>query len=52
VLDDDWNTQVERYCVGWVCGRDAGVLVGFVNVAWDGASSWIGVTRIGVRWHR
>jgi GNAT superfamily N-acetyltransferase len=36
VLDDDWNAQVERYSVGWVCARDGDDLVGFVNVAWDG----------------
>lgn len=23
--------------MGWVCGRQSGRLVGFVNVAWDGA---------------
>jgi GNAT superfamily N-acetyltransferase len=30
--------RVNRHSLGWVCARDAGgVLVGFVNVAWDGA---------------
>ena len=29
--------QVERHSLGWVCAREAGRLVGFVNVAWDGA---------------
>ena len=37
VLDDPWWAQVNRYSVGWVCARDPGGLVGFVNVAWDGA---------------
>jgi predicted N-acetyltransferase YhbS len=37
VLDDDWWTQVNRHSLGWVCARDAGALVGFVNVAWDGS---------------
>ena len=38
ILADDWRTQVERHSLGWVCARDdAGSLVGFVNVAWDGA---------------
>ncbi len=44
VLDDDWWAQVNRQSLGWVCARaDAGAaggtgeLVGFVNVAWDGA---------------
>lgn len=37
VLDDDWQQQVERHSLGWVCARQSGDLVGFVNVAWDGA---------------
>jgi GNAT superfamily N-acetyltransferase len=32
----DWWGRVNRHSLGWVCGRDAGALVGFVNVAWDG----------------
>lgn len=36
VLDIDWRGQVERHSLGWVCALDAGRLVGFVNVAWDG----------------
>jgi GNAT superfamily N-acetyltransferase len=32
-----WWDQVSRYSLGWVSARNsAGVLVGFVNVAWDG----------------
>ena len=38
VLEDDWNAQVHRHSLGWVCARDGDGLVGFVNVAWDGAS--------------
>jgi GNAT superfamily N-acetyltransferase len=37
LLDDDWLGQVHRHSLGWVCARHAGALVGFVNVAWDGA---------------
>lgn len=37
-LEHDWWMQVSRHSLGWVCARDDGVLVGFVNVAWDGAS--------------
>ena len=41
VFDDDdwdWKTQVDRHSLGWVCARgEDGALVGFVNVAWDGA---------------
>jgi len=36
VLVEDWNRQVHEHSLGWVCARDAGELVGFVNVAWDG----------------
>lgn len=36
VLDDDWEGQL-GHSLGWVCARDHGDLVGFVNVAWDGA---------------
>ena len=37
MLDDDWVAQVERHSLGWVTARDGDLLVGFVNVAWDGA---------------
>jgi GNAT superfamily N-acetyltransferase len=37
VLDDDWWTQVNRHSLGWVCATRGSELVGFVNVAWDGA---------------
>jgi GNAT superfamily N-acetyltransferase len=37
ILDDDWRGQVERHSLGWVCARDGTDLVGFVNVASDGA---------------
>lgn len=33
-----WWERVNRHSLGWVCARDGGTLVGFVNVAWDGAS--------------
>jgi GNAT superfamily N-acetyltransferase len=36
VLEDDWKAQVEGHSLGWVCVRDGGALIGFVNVAWDG----------------
>jgi GNAT superfamily N-acetyltransferase len=36
-LDDDWWGQVTRHSLGWVTARRDGDLVGFVNVAWDGA---------------
>ncbi|KUF19047.1 GNAT family N-acetyltransferase [Streptomyces silvensis] len=37
LLPIDWQTQLRRHSLGWVCARGAdGSLVGFVNVAWDG----------------
>ena len=38
LLDDDWRAQVSRHSLGWVCAREGGQLVGFVNVAWDGGA--------------
>ncbi len=35
INDHDWNTQLER-SLGWVTARSDNLLVGFVNVAWDG----------------
>lgn len=35
-VDDDWRAQVDRHSLGWVCARDSGALIGFVNLAWDG----------------
>ncbi len=34
--NDDWWAQVNRYSLGWVCANLDEVLVGFVNVVWDG----------------
>jgi GNAT superfamily N-acetyltransferase len=36
LLDDDWAAQIAGHSLGWVCAREDGRLVGFVNVAWDG----------------
>jgi len=36
LLEDDWLAQLERHSLGWATARDDGVLVGFVNVVWDG----------------
>lgn len=38
VSDEDWWARVNRHSLGWVCARDGGTLVGFVNVAWDGGT--------------
>lgn len=32
------RSRVDRHSLGWVCARDEGRLVGFVNVVWDGAA--------------
>ena len=37
LLSDDWGAQVSRHSLGWVCATVDNTLVGFVNVAWDGA---------------
>lgn len=34
----DWWTRLDRHSLGWVCARQEMTLVGFVNVAWDGAA--------------
>jgi len=35
--ESGWWDQVQEHSLGWVTARDgAGLLVGFVNVAWDG----------------
>jgi GNAT superfamily N-acetyltransferase len=36
-LTGNWWTRVNQHSLGWVCAREGGELVGFVNVAWDGA---------------
>jgi GNAT superfamily N-acetyltransferase len=42
VIEYDWNAQVRDHSFGWVVAHDGDVLVGFVNVVWDGAThAWI-----------
>ena len=43
LFDDDWKAITARVSMGWVVARDdAGTLVGFVNVLWDGlVHAWI-----------
>lgn len=36
VREHSWRHQVTTHSMGWVTAREAGELVGFVNVAWDG----------------
>ncbi len=45
VYDDsdwDWRAPVERHSLGWVTAREDQILVGFVNVVWDGSEhAWL-----------
>ena len=53
--EDEWNwvDLTTRYGLGWVVARDAELLVGFVNVIWDGlAHAWIQDTMVDPREHR
>ncbi len=38
LLAIDWQSQLERHSLGWVCAREGEELLGFVNVAWDGGT--------------
>jgi GNAT superfamily N-acetyltransferase len=38
VAQTDWRARLERHSLGWVCGREDGRLIGFVNVVWDGGA--------------
>lgn len=41
-FEDDWKALVANHSLGWVTARDSQVLVGFVNVIWDGqVHAWI-----------
>jgi ribosomal protein S18 acetylase RimI-like enzyme len=33
----DWAAQLEGHSLGWVTAVESGELIGFVNLAWDGA---------------
>jgi ribosomal protein S18 acetylase RimI-like enzyme len=47
--DDEWNwrAQLDRWSLGWVVARDGDLLVGFVNVVWDGVvHAWIQDTMV------
>jgi len=49
----NWVELTARHSLGWVVARDAGRLVGFVNVIWDGlAHAWVQDTMVDPRDHR
>jgi GNAT superfamily N-acetyltransferase len=38
----NWRALLSAHSLGWVLARDGGMLVGFVNVLWDGlVHAWI-----------
>ena len=50
--DDEWNwvELLSRYSLGWVVARDDDILVGFVNVLWDGSvHAWLQDTMVASR---
>ena len=50
---DDWVAQTQRHSLGWVCAYAGSDIVGFVNVAWDGAfHSFLLDTLVATRFHR
>ena len=53
VVAEDWWHKVNRHSLGWVCARTLADLVGFVNVAWDGAlHAFILDTMVASRYQR
>ena len=43
----DWRAQEGGHSLGWVIAREAGALLGFVNVPWDGlVHAWIQDTMV------
>ena len=43
----NWVEQVHRHSLGWVVAREGAMLVGFVNVPWDGlVHVWIQDTMV------
>ena len=48
----DWQARLDNHSLGWVCARHNGQLVGFVNVAWDGASHAFILDTVVARSHR
>lgn len=43
----DWVALTERHSLGWVTARDGDMLVGFVNVVWDGlVHAWLQDTMV------
>jgi GNAT superfamily N-acetyltransferase len=49
----NWEQLLARHSLGWAVARDdAGEIVGFVNVLWDGlVHAWLQDTMVGPRGH-
>ena len=54
LADVGWRAQVDAHSLGWVTARDdAGELIGFVNVAWDGGvHAFVLDTVVAAAWRR
>lgn len=48
----DWRARLQRHSLGWVCAREDGALIGFVNVAWDGGVHAFVLDTVVARQHR
>ena len=43
----DWHSLTAAHSLGWVVARDSDVLIGFVNVLWDGlVHAWVQDTMV------
>jgi GNAT superfamily N-acetyltransferase len=43
----DWVELVHQHSLGWVVARDGTILVGFVNIVWDGlVHAWLQDTMV------
>lgn len=51
-VDHDWTAQLEGHSLGWVTVHHGDRLVGFVNVAWDGAGHAFVIDTIVAASHR
>ncbi|MGJ5893571.1 N-acetyltransferase [Streptomyces sp. V2] len=47
-----WADRLARHSLGWVCAYADNTLVGFVNVAWDGAAHAFLLDTVVARHHR
>lgn len=48
----DWLARTHHHSLGWVCARQDGEVVGFVNVAWDGGVHAFVLDTMAAKGHR